>query len=520
MANINFKNSVLAKKIVIYILICSSCLTLIATGGQLYNEYRYDVDLLKKRFDIITTSHLDSLAANLWDFQDPIVEQQLLGIVNLPDVNLARITTPQGKNYQVGDYFPGQVESKEIPIDYQGNTIGILYVEMNYQEIHQQLLQKTGVILITQFIKTLIIASIIIAIIHYLITRHLSRIASFSRALTMKNLDRPLILPGKIPQTDELDNLVMAINDMRQTLIEDNSRRREAELAVQRLNLELEDKVRQRTRQLEDSIEELHLTRENFIQAEKMAALGQLVAGVSHEINTPLGICITANSSLQDDAKKLATAFEDGTLSKSKLQSFLEKQNDSLGIVQRSLLRADELVASFKSVAVNQGHDTALPQQMKELFNDIISAVSTLFKHQDYRIKLSVPDELVLVTYAGAWHQILTNFLMNSHIHGFEGKQQGNINISLMADDQQITFQYQDDGCGIPESMLNKVFEPFVTSKRGKGSSGLGLNIVYNLVHSQLGGSVKVINQAQGCGFKIRIPQPDVPASQEPQDDQ
>ena len=143
---------------------------------------------------------------------------------------------------------------------------------------------------------------------------------------------------------------------------------------------------------------------------------------------------------------------------------------------------------------------------MQTLLMEITGTVETMFKKQQYQIKFDIDDDLLVQTYPGAWTQILTNLLMNSHLHGFEGADGGKVSIVCFKEQDNLHFYYQDDGEGIPEEIIHQVFEPFITTKRGSGGSGLGLNILYNLVRSKLNGSVSVENLERGCKFKITCP--------------
>ena len=169
-------------------------------------------------------------------------------------------------------------------------------------------------------------------------------------------------------------------------------------------------------------------------------------------------------------------------------------------------MKAVELIRSFKSVAVEQHTDPEISINLSKHVVDVVNTVKTLFKRKNYTLNFNVDDDLNLVTFPSAWNQIITNFLMNSHIHGFEDRIDGEINISFTLEKNELVMIYQDDGKGIDSSLRKRIFDPFVTTKRGQGGSGLGLNIVYNLVSSKLGGTIECLDANPGIIFKVVVP--------------
>ena len=498
---------ILGKKALWYILLCSSFVTLITTSIQLYSDYQYDLDAIEERLDNIRSGHLKALAVNLWNFNDAAISQQLQGIVSSPAIQMATLTSTQGDVYQAG--VRGQqvhFEQHEFEITYSDESIGQLTLLVTFDEVINKVYSKVGLILASQFLKTFITASCILLIMYWLVTRHIYRVVEYTNNLSIETLNQNLTLEGTRNHPDELDQLVDAVNNMQVQLLQDIRKRQQAEEALKVLNEQLEDMVKLRTEDLEEALRELTITQDNLIQSEKMSALGQLVAGVSHEINTPIGICVTANSNMKELVDDLNTRFVDNKLTKTAFRNFIEEQQQNLDISQRSLHRAAELIKNFKSVSVHQSSDTLLECDMHGLLLEITGTVETMFKEQDYKIHFDVDKALLIKTYPGAWTQILTNLLMNSHLHGFEDQKGGKVKIICFKEQGKLHFYYEDDGVGIPEDIINQVFEPFITTKRGSGGSGLGLNILYNLVRSKLNGTVSVENLERGCKFKITCP--------------
>lgn len=503
----------LGQRVLFYILLCSSLLSIAAIAVQLFSDFCRDTVDLDLRFNNIKSSYVDSIANSLWDFNEPLLAIQIQGIVKLPDIRFVKITTELGKVYQSGDENVVVKESMTSPIFYGETQIGTLEVFADYRDIYSRLKQRAGFIILTQFIMIFLVALFILFIIHMVITRHIFRITNFYQGTTAENLDEALVLPNRPKTKDELDFLVDSINTTRINLQQDIIKREEAENALINLSAELEIKVYDRTeklvdsnKQLQQSLDDLTLAKDQLVQSEKMASLGQLVAGVAHEVNTPLGICVTSISAMSETVTHLKQGLESQQLTKSQLTKDLALLSEYQAIVERSINKAVELIRSFKSVAVDQHSDDEININLSEHVHNVVTTVKTMFKRKSYHIEIEMDDELRLLTYPSAWNQILTNLMMNSHYHGFDGRQEGTINIIFSVVNGNLKFNYSDDGNGIDISIRDKIFDPFVTTKRGQGGSGLGLNIVFNLINAKLDGTIKCVDVEQGCSFEIIVP--------------
>ncbi|XQW84220.1 ATP-binding protein [Thalassotalea piscium] len=513
MPNTGSFNNKLSRRLLIYILLCSSLLSFISTAIQLYVTYKDQLSSLDQQFENIETSYIQSISTSLWDFNEPQVMQQLQGIVRLPAMRFAKITTNFGQIYQFGDDSVDAEKFIEYPIHYEQNNIGVLFISADFEEIYANLWQQAGFILVSEAVKTFLVAFFIMVLVQWLITRHLYFITQYSLNLKGDNLDTPLVLPHRSKKKDELDELTDAINDMRIALKEDIIKLEEAENALINLNGDLEIKVYDRTSklassnlQLQQSLDDLTLAKDQLVQSEKMASLGQLVAGVAHEVNTPLGICVTSITALKEKVDQLNEAIENENLTKSQLSNSLNLLNEYQSIIERSLNKAVDLIRGFKSVAVEQHTDPEISINLAQHVNDVVNTVKTLFKYKKYTINISVDEHFNLVTYPSAWNQILTNFLTNSHMHGFEDKETGEINIEFTHTNNFLTLRYSDNGKGLSKDIKKRIFDPFVTTKRGQGGSGLGMNIVFNLVNTKLGGSIKIEDSPVGCVFVVKVP--------------
>ncbi|MBE9608201.1 ATP-binding protein [Chitinilyticum piscinae] len=244
--------------------------------------------------------------------------------------------------------------------------------------------------------------------------------------------------------------------------------------------------------------------------SEKMASLGRLVAGVAHEINTPVGISITAISHLQGELKSLGLQLAEGRLAKSALQAFMHTANDSVGLTLRNLERAAGLITSFKEVAVDQGSDVFRAISLRHYLEEIFSNLGPVLRRSGHAWELAFPDgDIECQTYPGALAQIITNLVNNSLLHGFEQQQHGRMTVTVRrSEGLDVLLEYRDDGAGMAPDILRRMFDPFFTTKLGQGGSGLGMNIVYNLVTGRLKGRISAESQpGQGVRFLIGLPQ-------------
>jgi signal transduction histidine kinase len=287
-----------------------------------------------------------------------------------------------------------------------------------------------------------------------------------------------------------------------------------AEKRLQELNEQLEVRIQERTtelsatnQRLQQSLDLLNATQAQLVVSEKLASLGSLVAGVAHEINTPVGIGVTASTSLVGEVKKLRAQMLDGSMKKSDLSRFLDHAEEASSLVLANLQRAADLIRSFKQVAVDQTSDP-----LREIFlRDYCEEVLTSLQPQLKKTRLQIFNEcenLHLNTYPGAIYQIISNLVMNSIVHGFAEGSAGEIRLSgRLNAEGQILLTYRDNGSGIDPAHRNQIFDPFFTTKRGQGGSGLGLNIVYNLVVKKLSGKIHCDSEpGKGVVFSIIFP--------------
>ena len=267
------------------------------------------------------------------------------------------------------------------------------------------------------------------------------------------------------------------------------------------------DALKESNQELLSTLEKLHEFQGQLVETEKMASLGDMVAGIAHEVNTPIGLGVTASSLLSDKLNEIKVAFEDKTLKSSQLKKFLTDGVENVSIIFRNLERAAKLISSFKKVAVDQSNAESSTFNVHDLLEEILLTLSAKLVSSNVTVSLICPEELNIRSKSGPINQILINLILNSIYHAFEEVEHGKITINVMNLSDQLHINYSDDGQGIDNAMKAKIFDPFTTTKRGSGGSGLGMHLVYNLVTQALDGHIVLDNEPEhGVSFDITFP--------------
>lgn len=286
-------------------------------------------------------------------------------------------------------------------------------------------------------------------------------------------------------------------------LASDISERKAFEYALQREIAERENA----NAELQQTLQQLRETQGQLVQAEKLASLGALVAGVAHEINTPVGVGMTAASHLRGRLQDARQQYQAGTLRRSDFERLLATAEQSAEILLTNLTRATELVASFKQVAVDQTSREMRRFNVATYIDEILTSLKPKLRGTAVEVTVDCPEGLVLTSVPGALSQIITNLVVNSLTHGFEPGGPGRITIRARQSDGRFLLTYEDDGKGMDETVRERLFDPFFTTNRSLGGTGLGMHVVYNLITRKLGGQVTVAS-APGQGMRLSISLP------------
>jgi two-component system, NtrC family, sensor kinase len=285
---------------------------------------------------------------------------------------------------------------------------------------------------------------------------------------------------------------------------------RHKETLLQKVICDLEEYqniLEKKSDDLEQTLTNLSLMQNKLVEVEKMAALGGLVAGVAHEINTPVGTSITLASTLRDETQLLRTLIESGCLKKSLLNHYLEVATEVSSLILSNLNRAGELVHSFKQVAVDQSSSERRGFKVKEYIQEVVLSISPKFKQSLCNVSITGDDAINLYSYPGALAQVITNLINNSILHAYLPNQVGNISINVQQQCDRVIIEYSDDGSGIDPQIFGRIFDPFFTTARDRGGTGLGLHITYNLVTQKLQGRIDCESKiGKGTLFIVELP--------------
>src|SRR4051812_22725622 len=338
------------------------------------------------------------------------------------------------------------------------------------------------------FLGIILTAGVLIAL---SIRLPLQQIMAAMRAITLGDLGREV---QGTRARDEVGAMARAVEVFRENAI---------------AKRQTEDELRASKEKAEGALLELNAAQQNLIDAERLAALGGLVAGVAHEVNNPIGISLTVASSFARRAEMFAAELKsDGQLRRSQLEEFVHSSRDAAGQLVANLHRAGELIQSFKQVAVDRSHAERRQFSLSEATDQIVASLRPVLKKSAIKLTVDVPEGLFIDGYPGSYGQILTNLFLNAANHAFADGRSGAINITARprgSEDVEIIFA--DNGAGMTPDVQRQAFDPFFTTRRNEGGTGLGLHIVYNLVTQQLGGRILLQSrQGQGTTFRIIMP--------------
>lgn len=530
----SWKRSRLGRTLLIFVIAISSLFAFAQAGMQLYGDYHSGVDKIQLQLNQIELSYTNSLARSIWEVDSEQIDNIAEGISALPDVEKVAVievlenNQAQGnsKLSDIGDLSSNNFVKRDIYIHKDGDKnksiIGQLSVYISLDPLYRDLYGKFLFILAFQTIKTFSVSILTLAVFHFLVTQHLITMAFFSKKININNLDDKLNLQRGNKEEDELSQMEQALNDTKDNMkkmleYSSNSTRLELELnkkneqekMQQAFNKKIQEKntaLADANEELQTLIEQLQETQENLVRSEKMAALGGMVNGVAHELNTPIGMSITGISHVQSETRRLTGLLEEGKMSKEELEEYFDttgKLSQSIGI---SLDKAANLIKSFKMVSVEQHDDILSEFNLHQNFADILYSLTHSLKSKNIEIKNSIPTTINISSYPGILYQIYTNLINNAILHAFEGRDSGIIELSAKPTTLGVEITFTDDGVGMDSQVLEKLFDPFFTTKRANGGTGLGMNIVFNLITEKLQGQIHVDSQpGHGSQFVFEI---------------
>jgi len=399
---------------------------------------------------------------------------------------------PLGIRYEHPSWNPWKLGKLKntLEIRQNGQLLGYLYIEKKTERITS---------FVVDLLKSVTLFSFILVFIIFFISRVLSRnillpVLTLTKAAKEVSEKSNYSLRVTHTKDDEIAYLYNAFNH----LLSD----------TESLTTHLEARVASRTHELQESLETLKKAQAQLVQSEKMAALGNLVSGVAHEANTPLGNAITGGSIIVKETKELLLQMNEGSLKKSSLEEKLHILNETAQLLLKSINQAANLIRSFKRISVDQTVEDKQEFNFYEYLEEILLTFHNKLKKIPVHIVLEGDRDLIIKSYPGAFAQIISNFIQNSLLHGFSANTpDATITIRFTVDHQHLVLTYADNGEGMDEHMQKIAFEPFTTTKRNAGGTGLGLNIVYNLITQKLEGEIALSSAPKaGVLFTITLP--------------
>ncbi|HYG87580.1 MAG TPA: ATP-binding protein [Azospirillum sp.] len=504
-------------------------------GAQIAAEYRGSLQGVQRELAVYAGSFETGLSSALWALDTEELQSIVVGMTRIPGIVGVKVLDHRrtrtfaavgavldgetaiwyGRDGRPAPAPEGRVLSglfgQEHPVHHthaMGSTlVGHVTLYSNSGAVLDRVWVPVAFVLGGAVVKTAALWLIFVFVARRLLVRPLARLTEAVSQLDPRTGRGPDVTPHP-GRNDELAMLERAFGDLSRRL-------REETAARNRLEAGLEEEIRRRTeeavaarRAAERALAELSKTQAHLVQAEKMASLATLVAGVAHEINTPVGIVVTASSHLIDEARSFARRAGEGNLRRTDLDAFLGAVTEAAGIVLSNGRRAAQLVQSFKRVAVDEASEERRVFLLGEYVHDVLATLGPRLGRSPVRVDLDLPAGIELDSCPGALAQVLTNLVLNVLVHAFPDGRAGRLAIAARLDGEaMVELTVADDGCGIPSSLLPRIFDPFVTTRRSAGGSGLGLHIAFNRVTLTLGGSIAVDSGPErGTLFTLRLP--------------
>lgn len=440
------------------------------------------------------------MSVALWNLSPDLGRPLMDSILVDSSVLSVVVTTEQGQVFLQHSRTDGVAEVEdsvriERDIFYNQAKLGEVEVHYSLEKAHSRIANETKLLATIIFIQLVVSLVTISSVLHRRVLSPLTKLGTAASGIAKGDLKTA------IPRLkdDEFGALSRELESMRGAL-------------EQNFN-QLERRVDERTEQLQvvnqtmkATLDQLQHTQQNLIQSEKLAALGALVAGIAHELNTPIGNGLTVATTLCDSCTGMKKEMQSG-LTKAALERFVADMDEGTQLVSRNLERASELVSGFKQVAVDRTSAQRRKFSLFEILNETRLTMSPLFKRTPFTVDIDMDEDVTLDGYPGPLGQVVTNLLNNALIHAFDGRTYGRVELGVKSVTGGAQLTVSDDGVGIEEENQVKIFDPFFTTKLGAGGNGLGMHIVHNIVTGILGGTIELTSQlGEGTCFTLFLP--------------
>ena len=514
-AKIKSLQSIHVRMVVMFVVIVTAVLALSGT----YSQYKLREELEQRdaqlRKGVVTRLQI-SLPAALWNLDKPKVGSLLEAEMLVPEVLAIRVydITADGlfsgkmrnQSGQIAIAGPSAViegPATEAILTFRGvdpevdaeKPVTVGRVVINFS--HHQIAQALSAELTRKAIEIVVLELILVLALTYslrLIFKPLKQLHAGLFELATRETGKVEELPEG--SRDEIGDLARGFNHILRRLRSIIEQTRQAEEAAKLASA-----------QTARALQELRQAQDSLVQSERLASLGALVAGIAHEINTPVGISLTSASVLLEETHRLKQALDAGSIRKSDILAYADTASEGARLIMANADRAAQLIQSFKQIAVDQTNEMRRPFRLKEYIDEVIMSLHPRLKHTHIDVVVACPAEIELDSYPGAFAQVLTNLTLNALMHAYDQGSAGCIHIVAAQSGEHIDLSFSDDGKGIAPEHLDKIFDPFFTTQRGRGGTGLGLNIVFNLIAKRFGGTISVESvPGKGTTFRMRVP--------------
>jgi len=492
------------------VLVLSSILSYHNLRHALYAQYEESKQSVSRRLQ-------SSLPNALWNFDDNQIQTLLASEVVSPEVASIRL-------YQVMPGKPGEIgaatlvaerarkglgdvvatETERLAMvlpstsgprsvrDVKNPEIGYADVSFSRQRVDALLYAQVRDRILEIVFLNFVLGLVLFFVMSRMVISPLSRLAKAFKDLA----DNPKSGELDVKGDAEFGVVVAAFNHIERRLVNDLHSR-----------VQTEQKLLSANEELTVAMKTLSQAQESLLQSEKFASLGSLVAGVAHEINTPVGVAVTGASYLLQEAQKVKRVLTEGTIKKSEMLHFINTVTEGTQLVLSNVERASHLIKSFKQVAADETSEVRRAFNLKSYLDEVLTSLAPRLRKPGVRVRFFCPEDVVMDTFPGLLAQVVTNLVTNALKHGFDDDHTGEVSISAWVEGDHVALECVNDGKLIASEHLEKVFEPFFTTRRSDGGTGLGLSIVYNIVVQRLGGTIEMVSQVdKGTVFSIRIP--------------
>lgn len=503
-------NSCLIRRTFIYFTLMSLLVGGIAGALLLVWTYQVQNRYFEQRIAEVREGFTESVAHSLWQYDREQLNYLLSGILSQSDISYARASDTISLTVELGKR-PYHAELNIIELTYRDQHIGTLELGFNQNAVLVDTLSSLTPFVISTLILLLAQAGMLVFVMHRVVARRISQMADEAESRLTHGIHDPLVAQLS-PYGDEIDRLISAFNALNERLLDELLANTRAQQQLTVINAELEVRVDERTRHLSQTIarlnqtlDDLHATQGKLIEAEKLSALGGMIAAIGHEVETPLGLCLTMESCLRNDIRSLRSALEDSA--SAGIRTELDAVDESLAMLAQNLRRASDLMRSFKEVSAGQIDDDNQWISLCDTITETLQTLAPKLRDTPFKVRVECPESVTMQASTVAINQILTNLIMNSLTHGFQGRNHGLITIRVGDDRDNVVIRYSDDGCGLSQEAREKIFEPLFTTRRGKGGTGLGMHLVYNIVRQRMKGDIALETTSDvGVAFRISMP--------------